>query len=240
MVNTKMSYSHFRPAIAMIELIFAIVIMGIVLMSAPMLMSTATQSTTVGLQQEGINEASSKVNMILSYVWDEQDTDDNVTPPILHVTNGNSLFEPATAKDNRTRIGIPLKSSRMFFPVLDASSTLGFDSEENNTSIHDDVDDYNGETLTTLTSIESASTDYAESTTVKIETKVIYGDDSYTDGATYSYVPFASGTATSNVKNIEVKLTSTDTANADVLEKTIVFRAFVCNIGGVAYAEKWF
>ena len=33
-----------RPAIAMIELIFAIVIMGIVLMSAPRLISTAAKS----------------------------------------------------------------------------------------------------------------------------------------------------------------------------------------------------
>lgn len=236
----KIERNHLRPAIAMIELIFAIVIMGIVLMSAPMLISTATQSTYVGIQQEGINEAASKVNMILSYVWDEQNTDDNITPPILHVSSGNSAFSPSVSKDNRTRIGIPLESSRTFIPSLNASLTLVADSGESTSLDYDDIDDFNGEALTTLTSIESATTDYVEKTTVRIETTVSYGDDSYTDGNTYSYVPFQSGSASSNVKNIEVKLTSTDTANADVLEKTIILKAFSCNIGGISYAEKWF
>jgi len=234
-----MNSAYLRQAIAMIELIFAIVIMGIVLMSAPMLISTSTQSTYVGMQQEGINEAASKVNMILSYAWDEQDTDDNITPPLLHTTAGNSAFLPSTTKDNRTRIGIPLRSSRVFFPNFSASSTLGSDSGEDASS-YDDIDDYNGEALTSLSSIESATTDYVESATIKIETTVSYGSDSFTDGNSSTYVPFVAAGGVSNVKNIQVTLTSTDTANADALGKTIILKAFSCNIGGISYAEKWF
>ncbi len=44
-----------RPAIAMIELIFAIVIIGIVLMSVPQLISTAAKSGYVTIQQEAIS-----------------------------------------------------------------------------------------------------------------------------------------------------------------------------------------
>ena len=232
-----MTTFNLRPAIAMIELIFAIVIMGIVLMSAPMLISTSSQSTYVGMQQEGINEAASKVNMILSYAWDENNTADSITPPLLFV-NGNSAFnpDPTSPKDNRTRVGIPIKSSRVFHADLNASA-IGLDGTES----ADDIDDFNGESLSSLVSIESASTDYIESTTVEITTSVSYGSDSFTDGSSYSYVPFAlSATAMSNVKNIQVTLTSTDTANADVLEKTIILKAFSCNIGGISYAEKWF
>jgi hypothetical protein len=69
-----MNKTTLRPAIAMVELIFAIVIMGIVLMSAPMLISTASKSGYVAIQQEAINEAASQVNMIMGYHWDENNT----------------------------------------------------------------------------------------------------------------------------------------------------------------------
>ena len=71
-----MKQLYLRPAIAMIELIFSIVIMGIVMMSAPMLISTASNSTSVVLQQEGINQAVSRITMMLSYPWDEANTND--------------------------------------------------------------------------------------------------------------------------------------------------------------------
>ena len=78
-----------RPAIAMIELIFAIVIMGIILMSAPMLISTATKSGYVAIQQEAINEAASQINMIMGYHWDEGSSNEFFIDPILTVSNGN-------------------------------------------------------------------------------------------------------------------------------------------------------
>ena len=90
---------HMRTAIAMIELIFAIVIMGIVLMSAPMLISTASSTTTVALQQEGINEASSRISMILTYPWDQNDINDSCISPVLHVSSGDSEL----AEDNTTQ-----------------------------------------------------------------------------------------------------------------------------------------
>jgi len=93
-----------RPAIAMIELIFSIVIMGLVLLSAPMLISTATKSTTVALQQEGINEVASRINMILTYEWDENDASSLCAafPSILRVTNGDDELEAVAAT------GLPL------------------------------------------------------------------------------------------------------------------------------------
>jgi len=76
-------HTLFRPAIAMIELIFAIVIMGIVMMSAPMLVSTASKSGFVAIQQEGISEVASQLNMILSYAWDENNADPTLGQMIL-------------------------------------------------------------------------------------------------------------------------------------------------------------
>ena len=79
----------FRPAIAMIELIFAIVIMGIILMSAPMLISTAAKSGYVAIQQEAINEAASRVNMIMTFHWDANSADETVLDPILQMVIGS-------------------------------------------------------------------------------------------------------------------------------------------------------
>ena len=238
-----------RPAIAMIELIFAIVIMGIVMMSAPMLIGTATQSTYVALQQEGINEAASRVNMIMGYAWDENNTDDRYVPPILHTT---STITALAVEINSTsglptgrRIGIPSKSKRTYI-ISDANttqlnaSTLISDEGAGN---EDDIDDFIGNINLALIG-SAANIDYTEKKTVNINTAVAYIDDNVTGGysqSIISYVPFtASPTSTSNIKSITVTLTSTDTANADVLEKTIVLRAFSSNIGGYEFKERVF
>jgi len=61
-----------RPAIAMIELIFAIVIIGITLLSAPMIISQSVQSINTNLKQEAIAAAASQISLILTYPWDEK------------------------------------------------------------------------------------------------------------------------------------------------------------------------
>jgi hypothetical protein len=230
----------FRPAIAMIELIFAIVIMGIAMMSAPMLISSASKSTYVALQQEGINEAASRINMIMGYAWDENNTDDRYTPPILHVTSGNgdlNMTDIITAR----RIGTPLLSQRTFIRSdannsnLNASSTLGSDGGD-----IDDIDDFIGDI--SLTEIEAASVDYVEQTTININTAIAYISDS-PDGGTYTaqtitFVPFTASGGTTNIKSITVTLTST--TSLDELEKTIILRAFSCNIGGYELKERLF
>lgn len=233
-MNTKI----LRPAIAMIELIFAIVIMGIVMMSAPMLISTASKSTYVALQQEGINEAASRVNMIMGYAWDENNTQDNYVYPILHVTSGNADLNMTDITTAR-RIGTPMTSQRTFIlsdannSNLFASSTLGSDGGD-----LDDIDDFIGDISLSL--IETAAVNYTD-TTVNINTAVAYVSDSVTGGysqSTITYTPFSAGSATTNVKSITVTLTSTTSINE--LEKTIILRAFSCNIGGYELKERVF
>ncbi len=234
-----------RPAIAMIELIFAIVIMGIVMMSAPMLISTATQSTYAAIQQEGINEAASRVQMIMGYAWDENNTNDEYRPPILSVTSGDIALDKAGITERR--IGIPMTSYRTFIlsdtnsSSLNASNNLGKDG--NSAEVEDDIDDFIGDI--NLTSISPGSVDYIEKATININTAISYiTDGTYTpDGSKeISFTPNfdSSPGGSTNIKAITVTLTSTDTANTDVLEKTIILRAFSCNIGGYRFEEKRF
>ncbi len=228
-----------RPAIAMIELIFAIVIMGIVMMSAPMLISTASKSTYVALQQEGINEAASRINMIMGYAWDENNTDDRYTPPILHVSSGNGDLNMSSVITAR-RKGTPMVSQRTFILSDANSSELNASSLGSDGGDMDDIDDFIGDISLTL--IETATVDYTEKTTVNIKTEITYSADSPSGGTytaqTITFVPFAAASGTTNIKSIEVELTSTTTL--DELEKTIVLRAFSCNIGGYELKERLF
>ena len=232
-----------RPAIAMIELIFSIVIMGIVMMSAPMLISTSTQSTYVSLQQEGINEAASRVHMIMGYAWDENNTNigDEYVPPILFTSS--TVADLDVIGTTKRRVGIPLLSKRSYIAEdnastqLYASSNLGNDGGDS-----DDIDDYIG--TTTVNPIEAASIDYIEKQgQLSIDTNITYGGDDTVAGGyaleTITFVPFSSATtATSNVKNITVTLTST--SGVSDLTKNIVLRAFSCNIGGYELEERVF
>ena len=223
-----------RPAIAMIELIFAIVVMGIVMMSAPMLISTAASTTTVAHQQEGIHEATSRINMILTYPWDEADTNDSCMPPVLHVSTSadNELAENGiTAR----RIGLPIdtKSRTYLCGTQELNATFPLGSEAGDAGIKDDIDDFrNGSSLVDIVS-GTGGKDYLEKTTVSIGTAITYIDGNASYGnSTFSYVPGADVNASTNIKKISVTLTSTSTAT-ELNKKSITLSAFSCNIGGV-------
>lgn len=233
-----------RPAIAMIELIFAITVMGIVLMSVPQIIQTATSSGYVAIQQESINEAATRVSIIQGYAWDENNTDPLYVPPILHVTNGNGdLNETGTTG---RRAGTPPQSNRTFVRNDNQefnASTIGTDLGD---AVPDDMDDFDG--LTGLISIESATADYIEKATVRITTQVNYGSDTPT-GGTYrdpggdneiDFSPILTTAAfapTTNIKFITVTLESNSTS-AELNQTKIKLHAFSSNIGGYDIEER--
>jgi len=239
-----MSKKILRPAIAMIELIFAIVIMGIVLMSAPMLISTASKSGYVAIQQEGINEAATKVNMIMGYHWDESSANELYLDPILRVTSGSNGLDSADVNGSR-RKGTPKESYRSFIRFdgtddLNASISTSFGNAADGDTEEDDIDDFAG-TLTHLVLIPEATlkADNVETTTIDINRTVAYSDDTASyNSSSISYDPFGSTTGSTNIKSITVTLTSS--SGLDELEKKIVLRAFSCNIGGYKLEEKDF
>ena len=228
-----------RPAIAMIELIFAIVIMGIVLMSAPRLISTAAKSGYVAIQQENINEAATRINMIMGYHWDENNVDDRFLAPILGFTTVNTdLSEFGTTG---RRLGTPQTSYRSFIRSdgtddLNASTTLGSDGSG---EVEDDMDDFIGDT--NLTQIELSNIDYIETVSINIATNIAYNADSVTGGYNQSDIvfnPFIAAGGTTNIKSITTTLTTT--SSFEELDKEIVLRAFTCNIGEYRLEERNF
>ncbi len=204
-----------RKAIAMIELIFAIVIIGITLLGVPLMVNQASQSTYTTLQQEAIAAAASDMSLILSREWDEANTNDSLDSTILKTASGNYN---QTARTNL--------QSRTYFSstggTLDASTTIGADGDL------DDIDDVHN-TNTTL--IPLGGSDLVDKT-MTIATTVSYLSDAST-----SPIGTSAG-GTSNIKGITITLTSGGTTPE--LQKTIKLNAFSCNVGSYKLERKVF
>jgi len=232
-----------RPAVAMIELIFAIVVMGIVMLSVPQLLSTASNSGYVAIQQEGINEASTQMSIMMDYPWDENDTNGSHTT-VLNVTNGDNELD-GTVTPQKRRAGTPILSHRLY-KSFDGSefsaSVIGLDGNETIDDI-DDIDDFNNTSVNLQLNGATTTKDYIEKgTKINIARTVTYMDDNATNystggGGTLNFNPkFTTATPSTNIKRLQVTLTSTSAANE--LSKTITLHAFSCNIGTYKLKEK--
>jgi len=221
-----------KNAIAMIELIFALVIMGIVLMSAPMLMQQSIKSSNVALQQEAIVAAASQTAIVLSMHWDENNG--NIAAgesPILDANRSSFHFPPKGLS------GVTGRNTKKG-SVTVSPSTLGTDINETTHIDFDDVDDYHNSSFgLMLFNGESTTADIGEyvDTSVVINTTIRYTkeDNVLVNITTGSF---------SNIKAIQVRLTSNldehDVNYTAELEKDITFKAFSCNIGTYAISGK--
>lgn len=246
-----MIQTSLRPAIAMIELIFAIVVIGITIMSAPLLLSQSVKSNFTAFQQESIAIAATHASAVMTYAWDESNTEANQRsilrvshgdPDLDQDLNGSSLRANITPKNpisqrSRRFSSVSALTSIVATPLLwsDGNSTV----QDN----LDDIDDFNVKPLSlTLYSNTLNSTnegDYID-VNISIETQVDYGrDDGFnytsTSGTPQFNKPFDSnkdmGTnQTTNIKRIITTLTS-NADDADLKSKNIVLQAFMCNIG---------
>ena len=235
-----------RPAVAMIELIFAIVIMAIILMSAPMLISTAAKSGYVAIQQESINEAASRVNMIMSFHWDENSADATVLDPILQTASTiTDLAETTYSDGNGTGIrrGTPRESYRSFVRpdgsrvTATAAGSLGNDGVEN------DMDDFIG-TIGLILSGAGTGEDYIEKNVTMVTTVSYISDAPVGNSYNANMLNFDANFtqtlgSTTSIKRISTTLTS-DAASPEELDKTITLHSFSCNIGGYNLEERDF
>jgi hypothetical protein len=234
----------------MVELIFALIIMGIVLISAPMLIRTAIKSGYVAIQQEGINEAAARISIIMGYHWDESDADESYIDPVLTVSAGDSNLSDYNSTGRR--FGTPKESYRKFIRedgtkniLATAPAALGLEGGESKNN-ENDIDDFNGNSIT-LHEVASSTSDNTDS--IQIDTTVSYLSDALTTTSGDTYIKpvgqnirydanfsAAAPGGSSNIKQITITLTST--TGVSELNKTNVLHAFSCNIGGYKLEEK--
>lgn len=224
-----------RKGIAMIELIFAIVVIGISLLSIPNLLYTAAESGYTSMQQEAIAAAASDMSLVLTNRWDEANTDPRL-PAIILTTDSTTTGLTQTTRTN-------LKSRTYFSSTggtMSASNASTFQNPDTGDIGQDDIDD-----IPSITAghVEDGTQDLID--TISVSTTVSYLNDSETTGswstATTTYdEPFiaAAPGGTSNVKGIVMTLTSGGTTPE--LQKTIKLKAFSCNIGSYELERKEF
>lgn len=124
-----------RTAFTLIELIFAIVVMSIVMLSFPMIMQVDSDARERAFAQEAALAASAKMAQLLTYQWDERSLDwgdlaENIqtSARLLDDTN-HSTNAFARVAGTQSRVG---GGHRQFFPAVTNASAL---ADDNNTLI---------------------------------------------------------------------------------------------------------
>lgn len=218
-----------RKAVAMIELIFSIVVMGIAMLAIPMITSQTIKGSQSAMMQESVSEVASNINLIMSKPWDSaynQLVDPASETTILSSESGNFV----------NRRGLNMLPSPLNSGVRD---TIAQKATSATISGADDISDYDGVATRVAVYQNQAnptySGDYAD-TTVTMGTVVKYYPDNIVLGSatTFNFDPAATVGGTTNIKRVTITLTST----AIPEKNNIKLNGFSCNIGSSVAATR--
>ena len=201
-----------RYAFTMIELIFAIVIISIAVLSLPMMNQVIAKNTEGSIVQEAIFAASAELNQVLSFNWDENSIEDNTSLSRVIWTSStdcnnttkrrpghiNQAYHRRCADDNTTR----------------PSTTMGLDIGESPGN-KNDIDDAVHSSVSALEGSSSA-------TGYKV---------SYNSSVTVTSPSSFGGTSDANIKKITVTISDAD-GNITQLS------TFSSNIGEIDYYKR--
>jgi len=225
-----------KKAMAMIELVFAIVIIGVAVMSLPLILTQVQNSNSFALRQEVILSIKTKLSYILAYQWDQNTYD--VTADIervLNTTNSPSASADDAFDVNNTirRKGHVLADNRRrlwdtltIVPTTKANfGTIGSPS---------DIDDFDGKDENkTITALDDFIYNVTLRTTVDYIIDTLPAGNSYVNNAiTFTFNPENNTTNSTNIKMIKVMATATG------LDNPIAMYAFSSNIGQSKVAKK--
>jgi len=217
---------------SMIELVFAIVIMGIAVMSLPLILTQVQNSNSFALRQEVILSLKTKLSYILTYQWDQKTYD--ATADMERVLNVPSSADTATDFNTSTirRKGHVLADGRRrLWDDLNVSTTkANFTADTAN----DDIDDFDGKSETkTVTALDDFIFNVELNSTVSyIKDTLFDGTYATSDAITFIFNPDNNTTNSTNIKMIKV------TATANGIENPISMYAFSSNIGQSKVTKK--
>ncbi len=218
-----------RKAASMIELVIAIVVMGIAVMTLPILLLKTQSNNAYTLQQEVILAARTKMGDTLTYRWDQNSS---VSDKIFVLkTNGDNELNASVdgirrvghvKGDKRRKFVFDINTSSLY--TATPPSLLGPDPLGSNNL--DDIDDFSGKTsLLTLPS-QSTSLDY-HFIDFNLTTTVVYVSDS----ANYNSTPnlnFTFGT-TPSTTSTSIKMLTLSIKGKN--NSPFKLRSYSCNIG---------
>lgn len=193
----------------MIELIFAIVIIAITALSLPMMTQITSRGGERNIVQEAIFAASTELNQVVSYRWDENSTQDDTM--LSRVISTSDADCNATTKLRPGHINQPYHR-RCIDDTTIRPSALGSDGGD-----LDDLDDID-QTQNNLFSGATVATAYKQN---------------YTNQLTVGYADFGNQVAvTRNIK--EINSTVRDAAGNII----VLLRTYSANIGEIDYYKR--
>ena len=217
----------------MIELIFALVIMGVVFITLPLILINDSTNVERNLMQEAIFASSTKVGQILTFPWDENSPDPAVTltaSNALRTTGGDNELDRNLTTD--FRVGhVPQPLHRRLTPnTAERFATNALGAEAGGII---DIDDYDGAANVNVSLIGAAGTEGYKKI-YRVTTTVDYLNDNTNYAASSINFTFDTLAAVpANPSNIKMITLSTDQNNSDGWSALPILqlRSFSANIG---------
>lgn len=230
-----------RKGIGLIELVLAIVVIAISVMSVPMMLEQGNRNDSYSMMQEAILAARTKMGNILSYQWDDNAREGNNTNGrlrALDVMGGAKALDRNDTYYEERRIGHVFGDLRRKMMATVTYPKAG--SDANITDIND-FDNHDTNISWQGTSTATDRYDYLDKE-LKLSTRVYYISDALPTGYDYNdtklrfvldpSTKFSISDANStNIKMVELKVTSPT-------YPAFLFRTFSCNLGETNLYEK--
>ncbi len=222
-----------RHAFTMIELIFAIVIMSIVIISMPMLMRTNSKAMEANIIQEAIFSTSATIMQNLSYPWDnDSNTSDGSYNKIVAIPNGtvayNRYYNSQGTHDTNGsfRVGNILENGHRRFhsyTSLDANITSLTTTNPNPLCQKSTVSQF----------INNGATASGYKNTYETVTTISYIPDINNANAIFVFAATGETTTPTNIKLVTVTI-----KNYQTQKSLVVLKSYTANIGETDFASR--
>jgi prepilin-type N-terminal cleavage/methylation domain-containing protein len=221
-----------RKAVSLIELIIAIVVMGIAVMSLPLILTQTQSNNALALQQEAILSTKAKIGFISSYPWDQNSWDG--TGGIFRVldTSASPSADNAFATADIRRIGhIQTDKRRRLWDVGHANRAPN--NEVTAASTENDIDDFHNHN-DDINITDPTQMDYIFALTMTPE--IVYLRDSlsannYLNSRTIQFDFNAINTETNTSRPTNIKMITVRTVSQVGNDVNVSLRSFASNIG---------
>ncbi len=219
----------------MIELIFALVIMGIVFITLPVILIQNSDSVEDNLIQESIFLSSSKMSQLLTFQWDQNSKEAGII-----LSASDALRVSALGDDELDRNVSDFR--RGHFPEDKHRRMTPANNERNATPIgleglvYDDIDDFDGLTnfnIITAPNVGGYKKRY------RGDVNVLYVNDNTNyaaDPVNFAFT-IADAGGTTNLKMVETSIVQDRTGTGN-WETSVLLRAYVANIGETDYFKR--
>ncbi len=233
-----------RKGIGLIELVLAIVVIAISVMTVPMMLQQGTKSDTFSMMQEAILAARTKMGNVLSYQWDEYSMESNNTYGrlrALDVANGDPALDRNATYYPERRIGHVYGNLRRKMKPGTAPNLFPKPGADANITDLNDFDNLSTQIVWQGASTASDRYDYLDKN-LTLSTKVYYISDTPSAGTDYNSttVTFVfnpamkqniNGAYSTNIKMVELNVTTQS-------YPAFMFRVFSCNLGETGLLER--